>query len=244
MIRSRRPGPLAGLAAGAALGAALFGVVVLLLGRPDRGRTPDPPPGFSRGEADPRGATRVLVGSGAGGLSALLLPLREDGGDTATEEALLDADLFPSGPRHRWARLVISRAPGSEAGAVSVAPGSIVIETPDGPRASVDLAAAVAARAADLPPHRRLDLGVHRAVDRSVDVASGSFVRILVAFPADADLRAASSASVGGALRLLPRDPPVDRLRTALHEGSIHALPDADRAEARPDGKGPPEGTR
>jgi hypothetical protein len=241
---ARRPGPIAGLAAGAALGAALFGVAVLLLGRPGRGRVPDPPPGFSRGEADPRAPTRVLAGVAADGTAALLLPLREDGGDTGAEEALLDRDLFPEGPRHRWARLVVSCPPGAKPARVALGPGAIVLEGPAGPRGNEDLAAAVAARLPALPAHRALDLGVHRAAEREVEVAPGAFVRILVAFPLDADLRAASAASLGGALRLLPRESPVDRLRTALLDGDIASLPDADRAEARPDRPAGPPGAR
>jgi len=243
VARASRPGPLTGLAAGAALGAALFGLVLLLLGRPERSASPTPPPGFSRGAPDPRAPVRVLATLGGPGLRALLLPLREDGGDARAEEAVLDRDLFPEGPPRRWARLLLANPPGAGPATVSLAGGAIVLETAAGPRGNEDLAAVVAARAAELPGHRRLDLGVHRAADRAVTVAPGEFVRVLLAFPGDADLGKASAASLGDGVRLLPRESPVERIRTALHEGSLADLPEADRAEARPperDGAGGP----
>lgn len=233
-MHPRGPGPLAGLAAGAALGAALFGLALLLLGSRDDGVARRPPEGFSPGPADPRTPVRVLATLDGPGLRAMILPLREDGGDPAAEEAILDRDLFPGGPRHRWARLVAVNPPGGAAIPVSLAPGSVVLETAAGPAGNVDLAAAFASRGKDLPAHRALDLRVHRASDRSVEVPPGGFVRVLLAFPAPADLREAAAASLGEGVRLLPREAPLDRVRSALLEGTVLDLPDAKRAEARP----------
>jgi len=242
-VHRRAPGPLAGLAAGAALGAALFGLAVLLLGHRGDGGPLRPPPGFSPGAADPRTPVRVLATLDGPGLHAMILPLREDGGDPAAEEAILDRDLFPGGGSHRWARLVASNPEGGPAVRLSLAPGAVVLETEAGPAGNVDLAAAFAARAKDLPPHRALDLRVHRAPDREVEVPPGSFVRVLLAFPAAADPREAAAASLGEGVRLLPREAPLDRVRSALLEGSVSTLPDAKRAEARPQGREEGPGT-
>jgi hypothetical protein len=123
---------------------------------------------------------------------------------------------------------------------LSLAPGAVVLETAAGPAGNVDLAAAVASRAKDLAAHRLLDLRVHRAADASAEVPPGGFVRVLLAFPADADPRTAAGASLGAGVRLLPREAPIDRVRSAVHDGVLLDLPDGPRAEARPPGREPP----
>jgi hypothetical protein len=243
-VSARGPGPLAGLAAGAALGAALFGLALLLLqARDDRGDR-RPPEGFSRGASDPRTPVRVLASLAGPGPRALLLPLREDGGDPGPAEAILDGDLFPDGPRHRWARLVVSNPAGAPPASVSLAPGAVVLDAPSGPAGNADLAAAFAARAASLPAHRVLDLRVASAPDRAVEVPPGGFVRVLLAFPEGADPREASGATIGGSLRLLPREVPLDRVRTALHGGDLEDLPDSVRVEVPPPARETPGAPR
>jgi hypothetical protein len=238
--RGRAPGPLVGVAIGAALGSALFLLAALLhdsfFPRRGPGR---PPEGFSAG-VDPRAPVRVLATlPGEPGPGAVLMPLREDGGSAGAEEALLDREVFPGGPRHRWARLVVTNPPGAPALRLSLAAGAVVLRAPDGPAGNVDLAGAIRDRAASLSPHRLLDLRVARATDAEVVVPPGAFVRAVVAFPAGADPTAASEAVLGGVARLLPREAGPDRLRTLLLEGGLDGLRDSERAEA-PGEKGAP----
>jgi hypothetical protein len=229
---------MAGMAVGAMLGAAVFLVAGLLYDRLFSRRAPSPlPASFSRG-GDARGAVRVLSTMGTEGPRALLLPLREDGASAADEESLLDAALFPSGPAHRWARLLVANPPGRPAFALDLGAGKVVLETGGVRTGNADLAAAVRARAAALPAHRLFELRVAHAADRDLEVAPGEFLRALVAFPREADPAAATAADLAGEVRLLPRDVATERLRAVLLSGKVDDLADADRAEA-PASRGP-----
>jgi hypothetical protein len=218
---------------GAALGAAVFLLAALVHDRLLREpRTGAPPAGFTRG-GGARGAVRVLATLGEPPPLAVLLPLREDGADTGTEEALLDAALFPSGPRHRWARLVVANPGGREPMRLSLAPGAVVLETAGGRVGNADVAAAFASRATALSAHRLLDLRVAHAHETEVEVPRGGFVRALVAFPGDQGVREAAGAEfAAGAVRLRPREVVTERLRCVLLDGRVDLLEEADLAEA------------
>ncbi len=231
-----RGGALAGAGLGAALGAAVFLLAAFVYDRLllDR-RPPEPTKLFTRG-GEARGPVRVLSTNGfADVVGAVLLPLREDGADTGPDEAILDAALFPQGPPHRWARLLVANPPGAKPLALSLAPGSVslTLEGVPRPAGNVDLAAAVEARAATLSPHRLLDLRIAHAADRSVEAPPGGLVRVLVAFPREADPRNARTADLACGLRLIRREVSTDSLRSALFDGRIDRFADADRAEAR-----------
>ena len=229
-----RPGPLAGLLLGAALGATLFLLAGLIHDRVlSRGRRPSAPPrGFAMG-SDARAPVRVLATLGGKGLQAVLLPLREDGASPAAEEGVLDAALFPGGPPRRWGRLLVANPPGGAAFVLDLRPGGVVLDAAGGPVRNEDLAGAVAARLPDLSPHRLLDLRVAHAADTSVEVPPGGFVRTLVAFPAGPPLSSAAGAALEGGVRLLPREVPVERIRSVLLDGRVDALLDAERAQAK-----------
>ena len=230
---ANRPGPLAGLAFGAALGAGVFLLAHFIQECASGRRTPaKPPAGFSYG-GDARAPARVLATMGGPGLRAVLLPLREDGGSTEAEEAILNGALFPGQPPRRFARLLVANPRGAARHAVDLGPGRVVLETGGGPVGNVDLAAAVAARLPALSPHRILDLQVSRAADATVDVEGGGYVRVLVAFPPGSDPLQAAGASLASGTRLLPREVAVEGLRTALLDGRVDALQDVERAEAK-----------
>lgn len=231
----RPPGPLAGLLLGAVLGAAVFLAAALLHDRFLRrsagpGRAPE---GFATG-ADARGPVRVLATLGGTGPQAALLPLREDGGPSGPEEGILDAALFPGGPPHRWARLLVANPPGGEPFTVRVGGGALRLQGGGG-RASADLAAAFEARRGSLSPHRLLDLRVARVPEPSVTVPPGEFVRILVAFPGEEPPGEAAGLDLPGGPRLLPREVTVESLRTALLDGRVERLAEAAPPEARAD---------
>jgi hypothetical protein len=178
---------------------------------------------------------RVLVSLDGPGPAALLLPLREDGGPAGGEEAILDGALFPGAAGRAWARLLVNHPGGKEPLRLPLGDGAVLLETPGGLVANGALAPVFAARSPSLSPHRLLDLRVARVPDAAVEVPPGGFVRVLLAFPPGTDLRAAGGATVAG-IRLLPRELPADRLRTALVDGRLAGLGDAARAEA-PAGK-------
>jgi hypothetical protein len=175
----------------------------------------------------------VLSTVGAAGVRAVLLPLREDGGSTEAEEQVLNEALFPGAEPRRFARLLVANPRGGAPFTLDLGPGRIVLETGAGPAGNEDLAAAVSARLPSLSPHRILDLQVAHASDRTVEIPPGGFARALLAFRASADPGAAAGASLKGGPRLLPRTVAVEGLRTALLDGRIDALQDAERAEAR-----------
>jgi hypothetical protein len=232
-VPARRPGPLAGLAFGAVLGAGVFLLAHILQERASGRRTPaKPPAGFSYG-GDARAPARVLGTLGGEGIRAVLLPLREDGGSTDAEEALLSEALFPGEPPRSFARLLVANPRGAARHSLDLRPGKVILETGSGPVGNLDLAAAVAARLPSLSPHRVLDLQVSRAADASVEIEGGGYVRVLVAFPPGADPRRAAGATLASGTRLLPREVAVEGLRTALLDGRVDALQDADRAEAK-----------
>lgn len=233
----RRPGPLAGLLFGVGLGVSVFLLASLVHDRVlGRKHPAAPPAGFSFG-GDARAPARVLSTVGASGVRVVLLPLREDGGSTEAEETVLNGALFPGAEPRRFARLLVANPRGGAPFTLDLGPGRVVMETAAGPVGNVDLAAAVAARLPSLSPHRILDLQVAHAADRTVEIPPGGFARALVAFPAGADPATASGASVKGGPRLLPRTVAVEGLRTALLDGRIDALQDAERAEAKGGGR-------
>jgi hypothetical protein len=171
---------------------------------------------------------------------AVLLPLREDGGSTEAEEAVLNGALFPGQPSRRFARLLVSNPRGGDPYTLDLGPGRVLLETGAGAAGNEDLAAAVAARLPALPAHRLLDLQVAHAADSSVEIPPGGFARVLVAFPGGADPREAAGASLARGPRLLPREVAVEGLRAALVDGRIDALQDAVRAEAKGGAGAPP----
>jgi hypothetical protein len=223
---------LAGAGLGAALGAAVFLLAALVYDRVLLRRSPPRPPArFAQG-GEPRGAIRVLATVGGGGPAAVILPLREDGAETDPDEALLDAALFPDGPLHRWARLLVANPRDAAPLSIPLDAGAIVVAGSPGPAANADLAAAVEARAPSLSPHRLLDLRVAHAADGAVEVPPGGFVRLLLAFPRETNLRTATGAEIRGGIRLHPREVVTESLRAALVDGRTDRLADADRAEA------------
>jgi hypothetical protein len=232
--RARRPGPLPGLVLGAALGATVFLLAGLIHDRFQTVRKGPvaPPSGFVYG-SDARAPVRVLATLGGEGVQAVLLPLREDGASTASEERLLDAALFPGGPARRWARLLVANPPTGKPLSLDLRPGGVALDTAGGTVPNEDLAAAVTARLHDLTPHRLLGLRVSHAADSSVDVPPGGFVRVLVAFPPGTELPAAAGAVIAGGTRLVPREVPVEKLRTVLLDGRVDSLVDTERAQAR-----------
>ena len=229
----RRPGPLAGMALGAALGVSIFLLAVLVHDRLFSRRAPVLPPStFTRG-GDAQGAVRVLASAEGPGVQALLVPLREDGAPAEGEEAVLDGALFPGGPTHRWSRILVANPPGGPAYTLDLHPGAVSLETAAGRAGNIDLAAAVQARTGSLGPHRLLDLRVSRAAESSVEVPPGDFVRALVAFPREADPGAATGAGIAGGIRLLPREVPTESLRATLADGRVDRPHVPDRAEVK-----------
>ena len=230
----RRPGPLAGLFVGAALGAAVFLLAALFHDRfLPRSGPAAPPAGFGAG-GDARASVRVLATLPGPGVQAVLLPLREDGGPTESEEAILDGALFPSGPAHRWARVIAANPPGGDPFTLSLAKGSLSLETAAGAVGNEDLAAAFAGRAGSLPAHRALDLRVARVPEAAIPVAGGTMVRALVAFPRGTDLASATGCGLLAGPRLRSREVTTESLRSVLLTGRVDILAEADRAEARP----------
>lgn len=234
----RSPGPLAGLLVGAALGVSVFLLASFLHDRVLNRSSPGAAPaGFAFG-GDARAPARVLSTVGAGGVRAVLLPLREDGGSTEAEEGALNRVLFPGLSPRRFARVLVSNPRGAAPFTLDLRPGALLLEVASGPVRNEDLAAAVAARLPSLTPHRLLDLQVAHASEPTVEVPPGGFVRALVAFPDGPGVREATGASLAGGPRLLPREVAVEGLRTALLDGRLDALQDAERAEAPAGSKG------
>lgn len=190
------------------------------------------PEGFIPG-GGARGTIRILATLPGGGLQAALLPLREDGAPSDAEASILDGALFPGEAGRSWARLLVANP--REAAApflLRLAGGALRLEGA-APAASEDLAAAFTARRASLSRHRMLDLLLAHVPEDSVQVAPGSFVRALVAFPGGTDLAAATGLEIPGGPRLRPREVATESLRAVLADGRIGSLPEAVPAEAR-----------
>ncbi len=227
------PAAVAGLLVGSALGATIFLLAVFLH---DRLFSPVPssPPAGSVPAGDPRAAVRVYAGSPREGVDLVLLPLREDGVPAPGAEGVLDAELFPGGPAHRWYRLLATNRDGDAPLRVTLGEGHVTREAPDGLRPSADLRAAWSARERDLAPHRRMALRLLHVPESSVEVSPRGSVRILVAVPAGGPGGAeATGFRMADGTRLWPVDVTVESLRAALGAGDGRRLEPAHRAEAR-----------
>lgn len=226
----RIPGPVAGLFVGAALGVALFFVIQGKGFRRSgpRGLEPGPEP------TDPRGAVTILVGSPRAGVDLALLPLREDNADDVGASTLLERDLFPDGPSHRWRRILVTHRGTGGNFHLPLGEGALVLEGEGGESASIDLAGAYERGAGGLSPARRLALrsaSVHRP---SLEVPEGGSVRALVAFPAGApDLDAIPGARLADGARLHPVSVTTESLRSALARQDFRNLETASRDQAR-----------
>jgi hypothetical protein len=235
----RIPGPVAGLALGAVLGASLFAISnYLQMGSRNRGSAAVP----AIATTDPRGGVTVLVGSPADGVEVALLPLREDAADDAAEVALLARDLFPGEPPPRFRRLLVTHRGEGTPWSLALGDGSVVLEGADAEFSSRGLSEPYRRNHDSLSQSRQLALRV-AGVDRdSLVIPPGGAARVLVAFPAEtAASRPSDVARLADGARMWAMEVTTESLRSALAGEDLGRLEPTTRSQAsgrRPDVSG------